>query len=630
MESATSLKLLNCTRESISVREDTLTTLLTNFDKERETVVLVVMGDQGIGKSTLLNRIVQYEASLPLRQIFQCGDTTTHTTRESEVLSCPLWVGAHRDKQCLLIDLEGLGGTETAIATNATLQERMVTGILALSSVPCIVIGNTVASIASLRQRVRLISELKHYYGYDVERIVLLFHDRNSEAAANSDWERTIQELQNQFFEGRPVFLMLNKPNFKAHDPEQQEIFLSRLLAECKFARCRQGRPAHLAAILSEIRDIAHSLESVETLILTREEEREYRQQESMRFRRVEEIYALSVDDRELGPEFDNFLREMKTAIECEPCSVPVKRMLLKELDRRSEQLRFYALEQDTFHLQTKFLTDEEITQGLLSFLSQAKHHHLSKLACIDKRAIKEKANRLIRKVKRQITHFPRDTELYDTLIAQIQPMCKKIGHSIQPITGLQNIFDPLSDLRASPFANPSARSPPVILIVGGGPERIDFCNQLVEIFKPLTFPGFRTFTEGSQYFDFTFNLSFSRLGRYRIISYELSDDYERFITAAQLLSRSSITYILLGAQNSRISPLTATETLLKVYSGLRTEKISTKPVTFLCREEADIQRCQALAMNLFQAEYKQTSFYESDTSLLKVLYQAPMLLSRN
>lgn len=626
---ASSLKLLECTWNSISVREEALNTLLTNFGKERETVVLVVLGDQGIGKSTLLNRIVQYATSLPFRQIFQSGNTTTHTTRESEVLSCPLWVGARRDKQCLLIDLEGLEGTETVISTNATLQERMVTGILALASVPCIVISNTLVSMNSLRQRVQLISELKQYYKYDVERIILLFHDKNSEAEANSDWERTLQELQSKFFEGRRVFLVLNKPNFAENDPEQQEIFLSRLLAECEFTRSKQGQPVDLAAIIHEVCEIAHSLESVETLILTREEEREYQDQAHSCLEEIDKIYQLPTErEEELVLVFDGFLQEMKGNIENQKCSVAVKRMLLKELDRRSQQLHLFALEQEAFHLQTKFLIDEEIPQGLRSFLNQAKHFHLSKFAWIDKKLIEEKFRLLISKLERQMKHFPSDSELYFTLKDQTQKMSNKIGSKIQLVTGLRNILEShLGELRASPFIKPPVKSPSIILVVGG-PERIHFCNRLVEIFKPLTFPGFQTFTEGNQYFDFTFGLPSYGLGRYRIISIGLSDNYEEFATPAELLSRSSIAYILLGTKTSILPPLEATEMLLKLYSSLRRED-SYKAVTFLCIEKGNISKCHDIAMRLFQAEYKQTSFCDSDASLLEVLYKAPKLLNR-
>jgi len=613
---ASKLQLFKRTWDSIDVREDTLETLTSNFDMQGETVVLVVFGAPGVGKSTLLNHIVRYTGSLPLREIFPTGSTTTHTTQESEVLSCPLWVGANRDKQCLLIDLEGLGGSETISLTSLTGQDRIVTGILALASIPCIVIHNQADSIGKLKKWVRLISELQQFYKYDVDRIVLLFHDRHEAADFNRGWNAALQEIQNECFGGRAVFRVLNKPSFVSSDVEQREKFLSKLLDECEFPRRKQGQPVPLSTILKEISAIAHSLESVDTLMLTPDEEVEYDHIEKQIFEQLEfDIDTLkSNDTKELLPVFDTYLDRLKKDPKILRCRVIVQRKVLDQLKNRSNQIRLDLLRFEAFNLQTKFLRYDQIILELQQFKYEAKLYFKSQTSSFSPfhywnsfdEQIKDEFDQLHGRMEQTSLHFP--TDHYNKMM---MAACNDVRNGHRDGGELRK-------LQALPLD--ISPEEPFILVVGGS-ERFLFCDLLVKSLKPLTFPKSQIFTEGNQYFRFTY--SSSNLPReWRIVSFELTD-YHSMEEAAKLLSQAAIAYILIDSP----TPVAATESMLGFYSHLRKDEDRTKPVTFLCRDKADISRCQNLAITYFSAEYKQAYFKPSNPALLEASYRVPKVL---
>ena len=614
---ASKLQLFKCTWESIEVREDTLNTLKSNFDMECETVVLVVLGAQGVGKSTLLNHMIRYTGSLPLQEIFPTGNTTTHTTRDSEVLSCPLWVGPNRDKQCLLIDLEGLGGSETIKLTSLTGQERRVTGILALASVPCIVIGNEKASIDDLKKRVKLISELQQYYKYDVERIVLLFHDRDEAADSNSQWNATLKELETECFGGRAVFRVLNKPSFASSEIEQQEAFLSKLLAECELPRRKQGQIVALSVILKEISAIAHSLESVETLILIPEEEHQYNLIERQIFQQLDEDVKIlqSTDTGELLPALDEYIDKLKKDSGLRQCSVTVQRKFLDQLNQRSKQICLDLMRQEVFDLQTKFLSEEIVTRELQQFRYEAELHYKNKTRLFQPShwgffdtTIKEEFTQLLGRVIQTSLHFPGDYSRYENLILA----CHEVRYGDRTLSKLQ--ASPLQTLPNEPF-----------ILVVGGLERFLFCNLLVKSLQPLTFPESQIFTAGNQYFDLTYYSS-NKPQKVRIVSFDLLDT-QLLQQAAKLLSRAAMAYILLDTPTSYFPPVQATESMLNFYGCLRKAGEQAKVVTFLCCDEADLSRCRHLSINGFLAEYKQACFYRNNPALLEASYQAPKIL---
>lgn len=167
------------------------------------TIVLLLMGAQGLGKSTLLNSIVQFCIESPgLTAKFKTGNTNRHTTKESQVLSHPLLL---KNFQLMLLDLEGLGGTETTDLNKAVLQANLVSALLTIASVPCILVNNTAESLLFIERTVALIAKLQREFQFITERVFVLAHDKNSDAEDNSDFLSLIWRLNNEHFAGREV-----------------------------------------------------------------------------------------------------------------------------------------------------------------------------------------------------------------------------------------------------------------------------------------------------------------------------------------------------------------------------------------------------------------------------------------
>jgi len=213
------------------------------YDENKSTIVLVLMGPPGWGKSTLLNHIVQYYTeSERLPAIFKTGNTVGHTTKGSQVLSHPMM---YREHQIMLIDLEGLGGAELAARVNPISQHNLISAILTVASVPCILITNSVESLNFVKETVGRIANLHKDFGFQTERIHLLFHDKNiteestvKSETSNVDFNELVQRLNFEYFQRREVVKTLNKPNLVAAGiQEQRQLFLTTLLEDCLYSK---------------------------------------------------------------------------------------------------------------------------------------------------------------------------------------------------------------------------------------------------------------------------------------------------------------------------------------------------------------------------------------------------------
>lgn len=211
----------------------TLETIQRNYMLTEPTVVLVVMGAPGLGKSTLLNHIIQHCIESPrCTNLFTTGNTGNHTTRGSQVLSHPLYYKRH---QMMIVDLEGLGGTETLDRAKGVLQANLVSALLAVASVPCILVKNEAVSLEFAKRTITQLAKLQETFGFKIERIYLLFHDLNPGAPLNIDFEGFRVGVNSKFFHGE-VVKMLNKPNFKeANGDENRRLFLDSFINECLY-----------------------------------------------------------------------------------------------------------------------------------------------------------------------------------------------------------------------------------------------------------------------------------------------------------------------------------------------------------------------------------------------------------
>jgi len=228
---------------------------ISEFFKVSEPIVsLAVFGGQGIGKSTLLNRIVEHCTGRPLQKdLFPVKNTVTHTTKDSEFLPFPIRM-PKSGHQLMLVDVQGLDTMDTSEMGIATVVESLITAVLTVVSVPCILVPNQKAMIGLVEKLVSTVVAVKQTFGFEIERIMLLFHDKDP-GTVNSDVLRVVSDLNQRYFAGNEVVKLLNKPNFS--DPSKSALcrnFLSDLMANCDFPKkAATGKYANMKELLNHL-----------------------------------------------------------------------------------------------------------------------------------------------------------------------------------------------------------------------------------------------------------------------------------------------------------------------------------------------------------------------------------------
>lgn len=253
----------------IQVNDGALEALVAHqFDPNTPTVVLMVLGTPGTGKSTLLNQICkELLLSKTVPHKFKIGNTTTHTTLESEFL--PLAMRLNDDLQVLLVDLEGLTGTETKNPRLAKTQKGLVAALLAVASVPCIIIENSNESLRFVGEQLGDIKSHQENFKLLVEKVLLLFHDKDGNAGEN----REIAEIPSIWKAPdklpNTTIQVMNKPSFVSSTSDSIRRFIQQLLSECAYPkRNTEGQTITLESIIKHIRDITDSVKKTCDIIL--------------------------------------------------------------------------------------------------------------------------------------------------------------------------------------------------------------------------------------------------------------------------------------------------------------------------------------------------------------------------
>ena len=235
----------------------TINSLRSHYDQDEPTVVLTIIGPPSHGKSTLLNGIAWYcSSSLDARNFFRADNTTEHTTKNSMVLSHPVY---YHTTPMMLIDSEGLEGTE--IQGDLAVQQRnLKAALLTLSSVPCIIIEGERSKLKFTDETIRQIARLQGDFGFCTERIYLFFYDKDIQTLiTNQEYLDLVATLNSQYFQGREVIKIVCKPNFVARGKEADcELFLENLLQDCSLfvKKNADGSPVKIFDLLSKMKTI--------------------------------------------------------------------------------------------------------------------------------------------------------------------------------------------------------------------------------------------------------------------------------------------------------------------------------------------------------------------------------------
>lgn len=200
------------------------------MDLASPAVVLLAMGKPGYGKSTFLNFIWQYltgAGAVP----FRVSSTTSHTTVGCQIGNVAARM-PHSGRQVVLVDIEGVEGTEGIRVEEARKQSGLVNEAVKLASVVCILIENSLTHLELVIHLIHRISLRNRELGFSVERIILLFHDKNfSEAGQNEEIENKVRWVNWRYFGEREVVVVVNKPSLvQAGKREQVERFLQHFL----------------------------------------------------------------------------------------------------------------------------------------------------------------------------------------------------------------------------------------------------------------------------------------------------------------------------------------------------------------------------------------------------------------
>jgi len=139
----------------------------------------------------------------------------------------------------MLIDLEGLEGTDIVRGgTKDVLQRNIMSALMTVASVSCILVKNDAGSLIFVGETINKIVDLQKKFGFCVERIHLLFHDKDTASKANGEFVQLVNELNERYFAGNEVIVMRNKPNFKAENVNsERKRFLKTLLDDSLYAK---------------------------------------------------------------------------------------------------------------------------------------------------------------------------------------------------------------------------------------------------------------------------------------------------------------------------------------------------------------------------------------------------------
>ena len=154
----------------------------------------------------------------------------------------------------MLVDLEGLNGSEVLDPARALVQDNLVSALLIVASVSCILVHNSMDSLRFVKQQVGRIARLQRTYGFRMDRVWLLFQDTDMIIAYNSDFIYLASNLNQEYFEGKPVIKLLNKPDFRIVDSTKRDEFIQTLLTDSLFIkRNASGLSVYIKDLLNYI-----------------------------------------------------------------------------------------------------------------------------------------------------------------------------------------------------------------------------------------------------------------------------------------------------------------------------------------------------------------------------------------
>ena len=375
------------------------------LNPETPTVVLMVIGNPGLGKSTFLNHLCkELLRAKDAPQMFTTGNTTTHTTLESEFLPLPLHLDA--DLQVILIDLEGLDGTENLNPRLAETQRQLVAALLAVASVPCIIIKNERESLNFLEKQLKAIGSHQEQFGYLVEKVVLLFYDKDIDAGANEDIVRTVKQAQDEYKLQNTDIEILNKPSFVASH-NKSRFFIQSFLSKCAYPKKdTAGRCLPIAAIVAQFNNVIDSVKQVTDIILTTEEEGIVTNTANQWARDVDtHIEALNGNDDKL----------------CERAELATQEVLVR-VDAAIGELRMGL---------KRVIRDEveRIVRGKLEWLGRIENVY-RQIACLDAKTIQKDCSQL----KVDLNLIQKMVQFYPLCSPKVQSFLPKAKSHIYPV----------------------------------------------------------------------------------------------------------------------------------------------------------------------------------------------------
>ena len=390
-----------------------------NYKLREPTVVMVVMGEPGAGKSTLLNYIVQYCAEgTHLVHKFKVGNSAEHTTRNSLVLSHPIY---YRKTQLMLIDLEGLGGVETRDTTLSILQKNLTSAILTLTSVPCLLINNTAHSARFIETTIARIAKLQTEFGFLIERIFLLFHDRdiNTEENPNAGIVNLIDKLNLQHFEQRKVVKLMNKPNFVAAEADtQRSLFLHNFLENSLFVKKTvNGSPAKILDLLTHL-SIISSHPSTDFHEFQLCESDKTRINDFIEHKKIQLEGILSQtqsrDDRRLLAYFNDIYHRtfiIKAEDELSQCRPILRNECRYRLEVEVEKIRGKLIGYEACYSVVKVVSEKVMCENITKVVD---YYHNSAWCLLD---FIPKVDQLEDKLKKMKSHYPRSDAKIESIL---------------------------------------------------------------------------------------------------------------------------------------------------------------------------------------------------------------------